>query len=82
MYFVYLLKSLKNNKTYVGYTAKGLSERLNEHNLGSNSWTSTNKPFKLIYYESYYCQKDALHRELFLKSGVGKRLVKLIKDNY
>jgi putative endonuclease len=82
MYFVYLLKSLINNKTYVGYTAKDLLERLNEHNLGSNSWTSANKPFKLIYYESYYCKKDALHRELFLKSKIGKRLVKLIKDNY
>jgi len=82
MFYVYILKSEKSKKTYIGFTSKEVKERLDEHNIGTNIWTSQNKPFKLLYYESYYCEKDARHRELFLKSGVGKKLVKLIKENY
>jgi putative endonuclease len=82
MYFVYLLRSLKNQKSYVGVTGKLPDTRLEEHNLGSNQWSRQNKPFELFYYESYYCKKDAVHREKFLKSGVGNKLVKLIITNY
>jgi len=82
MFHVYVLKSELNGKTYVDMTAKEADKRLADHNLNSNKWTSSNKPFKLVYYESYYCKKDALHREKFLKSGNGKKLVKLIKENY
>jgi len=82
MYYVYILRSLRNQKSYVGFTSKEVKDRLNEHNVGSNKWTSENGPFELIYYESFYCEKDARCRELFLKSGVGKKLVKLIKENY
>ncbi len=81
MFHVYILKS-ESGKSYVGYTGKEVEKKLNEHNLGANAWTSSNKPFKILYYESYYCIKDARHRELFLKSGVGRKLVKLIVDNY
>ncbi|PIZ00854.1 excinuclease ABC subunit C [bacterium (Candidatus Howlettbacteria) CG_4_10_14_0_8_um_filter_40_9] len=82
MYYVYILLSIKNNKPYVGYTSKMVKERLDEHNVGTNKWTRNNGPFKLLYYESYYCKKDAIHRENFLKGGVGKKLVKIIKENF
>jgi putative endonuclease len=82
MYFVYILKSLISNKSYVGFTSKSVDQRLKEHNIGSNIWTRKYKPYKLVYYESYYCKKDVLHREYFFKSGVGNKLVKLIIDNY
>ncbi len=82
MYFVYIFQSLSNYKSYVGYTSKVPGLRLREHNLSSNEWTSRNKPFKLIYYESYYCKKDAIHREKFLKSGQGNKLVKIIIKSF
>ncbi len=82
MFSIYLLVSLKTGKTYVGTTEKDVKERLKEHNLGSNTWTRTHKPFKLIYYETYYCKKDAVHRELFLKSGIGERVVKALKNEF
>ena len=82
MYFVYLLKSLFNNKSYVGSTSKNVERRLYEHNVGSNLWTKRNGPFKLIYYEAYLCKADAMEREKFLKSGVGKKLKKIILENY
>ena len=82
MFYVYILKSLKNNKSYTGLTNKKLEIRIKEHNSGSNYWTRQNGPFKLIYYESYFCKEDAMNREKFLKSGIGKRLVKAIKNEF
>ncbi len=82
MYIVYILKSLVNGKTYAGYTSKDVSERIKEHNSGSNKWTKGNRPFKLIYYETYNCESDAKLRELFFKSGIGRKLKKLIVENF
>ena len=80
MFFVYFLKSLKSGKSYVGVTSKGVEKRLEQHNLGSNIWTKNNRPFNLLYYESYHCREDAFSRERFYKSGVGKKIKKLIID--
>lgn len=78
MFYVYFAKSLKNNKIYVGYTIKEPLLRVKEHNQGSNSWSKINGPFKLIYYESYFCKTDALLREKFYKTGFGKKIKNLI----
>ena len=78
MYVVYMLVSLSNRKCYVGYTQKDPNERLHEHNIGSNSWTRANGPFRLAYYETYVCKEDALRRELFYKSGIGRRIRNII----
>ncbi|MDQ5938694.1 MAG: putative endonuclease [Patescibacteria group bacterium] len=82
MYYVYLLKSLLDGSSYVGYTNDDPKIRLDEHNSGQNRWTRKYRPYQLVYYESYYCKKDALHREKFLKSGVGNKLVKLVIENF
>ena len=81
MYFVYILKSKKNGKSYVGSTSKLPEQRLSEHNLGSNVWTRYNGPFDLKYYETFVCREDALNREKFLKSGVGKKVKKILLEN-
>ena len=74
MFFVYFLKSLKNKKIYTGSTEKIPIERLKDHNYGSNKWTRENGPFALLYYEKYFCKKDALERELFYKTGFGRSI--------
>jgi len=79
---VYLLKSLKNNKSYVGSTSKSPELRLREHNSGSNKFTRKNRPWKLIYYETFSCAKCARLREKFLKTGVGKKLKKIILQEF
>ena len=49
MFFIYILRSEKNNKRYVGYTSKRVQQRLAEHNAGrTNKWTRQNRPFKLL----------------------------------
>lgn len=74
MFFVYFLLSLKNNKIYVGETSKDPESREKEHNHSSNKFTKNNKPWKLIYFETYSCEKCAKQREKFYKTGFGKRI--------
>jgi putative endonuclease len=66
MYYVYLLKSKKDNKLYIGFT-NDLRKRIIEHNKGLNKSTKYRKPLSLIYYEAYVSLKDAQIREKKLK---------------
>jgi len=52
--------------------------RVTEHNKGGSAWTKNNRPFKLIYFEEYICKRDAVKREIFYKTGIGKKIKKLI----
>jgi putative endonuclease len=55
MHYVYVLKSQKDDKKYVGYT-KNLKLRFEHHNKGLVSSTKEKKPLKLIYYEACLSQ--------------------------
>jgi putative endonuclease len=82
MYYTYVLQSLKNLKFYTGYT-DNLKRRLLEHNShqGGN-YTRINAPFKLIFYEAYLHQKDAIEAESFFKTGYGREVLKGKIKNY
>jgi len=75
MYYVYVLHSEKDGNFYVGYTSD-LQRRLRLHSEGRVESTKHRKPLKLIYYEACTDQKDALHREKYLKTAYGKRYIK------
>ena len=75
MFYTYVLKSLLNGKRYAGYTSKDPRLRLCEHNSGANTWTRANKPFELVYFEEYLDKTEAIKRELFLKSGQGRKFL-------
>ncbi|MDP3948357.1 MAG: GIY-YIG nuclease family protein [bacterium] len=75
MFYVYVLKSLKNSKRYIGSTKLRPEERLGKHNSGTNQFTKRNGPFILIYSEEYPTITDARKRENFLKSGVGRKFL-------
>jgi putative endonuclease len=66
MNYVYVLKSTKDSKLYVGSTTD-LKRRLREHNTGKAPSTSFRRPFELIYYEAYRNIEDARNRERSLK---------------
>lgn len=74
MFYVYFAQSLKNDKVYVGSTSKHPDIRVEEHNQGSNTWSKNNGPFKLIYYEKFICKDDAIAKELFYKTGIGRKI--------
>jgi len=66
MFYVYVLKSLKDQMSYVGST-NNLRRRFSEHNEGKVYSTKLRTPFILVYYEAYRNETDARMREHNLK---------------
>ena len=71
-YYTYVLRSLKDNKFYTGFT-RNLKDRLNMHNAGKVNSTKFRRPFELVYFEACRSMEDAIHREKYLKTAYGKR---------
>jgi putative endonuclease len=78
-FYVYAIKS-KEGFLYKGMT-DNLERRLIEHNDKLLSfWTKRGTDWKLIYKEEYDNKTEALKREKWLKTGVGREyLIKIIK---
>jgi len=84
MYHVYILRSLKSNILYYGYT-EDLRKRFKEHNSSKSKFTKGHLPWKLVFYCAFADKQRAKDFELYLKSGSGKafaykRLVAFAKD--
>ena len=75
MYFVYLLRSLKNNDLYVGST-EDIENRLTKYNAGKVRSTKFYRPWQLLDFESYPARSEAVRREKFLKTGQQKEMLK------
>ena len=74
-YYIYILK-LTNGTNYTGYTSD-LETRITQHRLGLVKSTK-NRFLCLIHFEIYKNKKEAMLREKWLKSGIGRSW---IKDN-
>ena len=72
MYYVYIIKSKKENWTYIG-SCSDLKKRFFEHNNGKVKSTKFRKPYSLIYYEAYINKTITLKRELELKNNSSKK---------
>ncbi|MCX6754460.1 MAG: GIY-YIG nuclease family protein [Candidatus Nomurabacteria bacterium] len=72
MFYTYVLKSKKDGKWYIGYTSD-LRKRFKQHNKGKSTYTKGRGPYDIIYYEACLNKEDALSRELYLKTGMGRR---------
>jgi len=66
-YYLYILKSLKDKKLYVGVT-KNLIKRIKEHNSGIARATKCRRPLILVWSENYKTLSEARKREWFLKN--------------
>jgi putative endonuclease len=80
MYYVYILKSLKDSQFYTGYSTN-LKQRLQYHEKGWVKSTKSRRPLKLLFYEAYISKEDALRREKYLKTNSGKKALKLMLRN-
>ncbi len=76
MYYVYILQSLKKKAWLYKGSTSDPKRRFKEHNAGKNFSTAPYAPFRLIYYEAYLLKKDAEAREKYLKTSMGKRVLK------
>lgn len=77
MFWVYIIKSQKDNKLYTGMT-NNLKRRLTEHNLGIVSTPSTHNrgPFVLVHKELFQTRSEARVKEKWFKSGAGRDWIK------
>jgi putative endonuclease len=67
MPFVYILRSLKDNKYYYGST-KNVEQRLNDHNKGKVKSTKGRCPLIIHYFEEFYNTQDARSVRCILKA--------------
>ncbi|OGH69240.1 MAG: hypothetical protein A2754_04175 [Candidatus Magasanikbacteria bacterium RIFCSPHIGHO2_01_FULL_47_8] len=70
MYFVYILKSQKDNTLYTGLTSN-IRKRMVEHNNGESRYTKTKMPWKLVWCSIFYEQHTAALFEKYLKTASG-----------
>ena len=72
---VYVLRSGKDGSLYIGLT-NNPKRRLAEHNRGNNKSTKGRTPYELLFSEDYNTYPEARKREKYLKSGIGRELIK------
>jgi putative endonuclease len=70
MWNVYILKSEKNGKHYIG-CSNDWKRRLEEHNKGESLSTKFAIPWKVVYLEPFNLQEEAYKREKQIKSYKG-----------
>ena len=66
---------MKDSQTYTGYSPN-LRERFKKHQKGQISSIKGRGSFKLIYYEPGTNKFNAMDKEKYLKTGMGKRYLK------
>ena len=74
MYYVYVLQSIVYKTRYVGST-EDVIRRLREHNAGRVRYTKGRMPWKIVYQENLISRSEAMKRELFLKTGQGRKVL-------
>ncbi|MFA5746704.1 MAG: GIY-YIG nuclease family protein [Candidatus Paceibacterota bacterium] len=75
MWYVYVLKSSKDNDLYIGIS-EDPERRLLQHNKGMTTSTKPRRPFEIIYREEVKNRIEARKREKYLKSGIGREFLK------
>ncbi len=73
-FFIYVIKSKEGYK-YIGMT-EDLELRLKQHNDKTLSfWTKRGTEWELIYKEEFDNKSEALKREKWFKTGVGREFL-------
>ena len=70
-FFVYVLRSDADGRQYVG-SAQDLERRLALHNAGLYRYTKALLPWRLVYSELCVTRTEAVRRERYFKTGVGR----------
>ncbi|MFZ4785858.1 MAG: GIY-YIG nuclease family protein [Flavobacteriales bacterium] len=79
-YFVYILRSESTGVLYKGFTTC-IERRLFEHNNGMTRYSSSHRPWSLVYLEKCDTKREALIIERKLKKCNHKYLETLIHSS-
>lgn len=79
---LYILKSLVNNRYYIGST-QNIDRRIREHNLGKSKYTKLTRPFELVFKAEFDSIAEARKIEYKLKSLKSRKVLEqIITDKY
>ncbi len=73
MFTVYVIQSAAG-KRYTGHT-DDLEHRLSQHNSGLCKTTKVDSNWKVIYSEQYATRREAIKRERWMKTGIGRKFI-------
>ena len=79
MYYCYILYSHKLDKYYIGST-NNLKGRLQRHNTSSRGFTSTGKPWEIVYSEKFDSKHEAMEREIQLKKWKSRKAIEVLMN--
>ncbi|MGD9142302.1 MAG: GIY-YIG nuclease family protein [Dehalococcoidia bacterium] len=74
MWYVYILRSTRDNNLYIGST-DNVSRRISEHNLQKVDSTKNRVPLELEAYVAVKNKSRAIELEKYLKTGSGRALL-------
>jgi putative endonuclease len=79
-FVVYILYSKKFDKTYVGFT-NSIIQRFYSHNFhATKGYTIKYRPWEVVYVEFFDNKSEAIKRETWLKSGIGREYIVRLKE--
>ena len=80
-FVVYILYSERFKKNYTGFTSS-LIERFKSHNqLATKGYTLKFRPWVVIHVEFFYSKSEAMKREKYLKTGIGREFIQNLIHN-
>jgi putative endonuclease len=62
---------------YIGYSSD-LAARKHKHDIGGVKSTAPRRPLQLIYCEYFLFKSDAMRREGYFKTSMGRKAIKLM----
>ena len=81
MYFVYIIKSAKDESWYYGFS-ENLDKRLGNHNAGKSIYTKGKLPWVLIFQRGFESKTEALKFERSLKKLRNKKYIRETFSEY
>ncbi len=77
MFYAYVLKSVNRDYYYKGH-CQDIDVRLTQHNSGMTDSIRPYIPFKIVYFETFETEREAIIREKYFKSAAGRRFLKKV----
>jgi len=75
-FVVYILYSSHSDKIYIGFTSDLISRFHSHNSLSHKGYTTRFRPWAVIFCEYHTQKADALNRDMYFKSGMGRKWIK------